>query len=687
MADAKENQVENKSVKFSTLSGVFIPSVLAIFGAVIYFILPRTLGGVGLIKMLVIIMIAHSITIATSFSISAIASNIKVKGGGLYYLISRTLGSEFGGTMGIQLFLAQTISISFYVIAFTKVIVGILAFFNIVFNEVYIAVISFIFFWIIAFMGARFVIRLQYIILGALLLSFVSIFIAPNPMLPMYDFFGLDGVPLAFWVAFIMFFPAVTGMDAGVGMSGDLKDPKKSLKVGSFASIFFTLFVYIALTVKLFVSATPDELSNDIFIVQKIAYVPALVVLGVFLSTSSSALSYLMTAPRTLKALITDRIISKKFKFFAKSIGKSTEPRMAMFVVLVIGLVVILTGGLFIVSQIVGIFFLTVYGWVNGAVFLENLSKNPSFRPSFKSPMIISLYGLVACCITMFLFNKWVTLAALIFQLLIFIILIKTKTSRNLESVWMGVLFQMYRNTFRWLENTDKSKINWRPNILAFCTNERNKVSIATFLSWVGLKRTITKLFILVSKYLKKEDKDFDKINEEINELITKDDIRLFPKLILCNDYNENFRSIVQSQAIGTLPFNTVLIDFDEQFDIHTVINDSKDLNKNILILRAQPGIPIYKNIDVWWSSSANGNMMILFAHMISHSKQWRSEDANINVYSVVETKKEHDSLKETLNRIKENARIDNISFEVIMRGGLKRIVDSPHPRTTRSNE
>ncbi len=125
--------------KFNTFGGVFVPAVLAIFGAVVYYITPRLLGGLGLLKMLAILLIAHSVTIATAFSIAGISTNIRVKGGGLYYLISRSLGTEIGGSMGIQLFLAQTISISFYTIAFSKAVMSIFSMFGMVVPEVWIA--------------------------------------------------------------------------------------------------------------------------------------------------------------------------------------------------------------------------------------------------------------------------------------------------------------------------------------------------------------------------------------------------------------------------------------------------------------------------------------------------------------------------------------------------------------------
>ena len=114
----ENNKKKPTPYKFNTFSGVFVPSVLAILGAVMYYIAPKVTGGLGLVQMVAVVVLAHSITIATAFSISSIATNIRVKGGGLYYLISRSLGTEFGGSIGIQLFLAQTIAVAFYTIAF-----------------------------------------------------------------------------------------------------------------------------------------------------------------------------------------------------------------------------------------------------------------------------------------------------------------------------------------------------------------------------------------------------------------------------------------------------------------------------------------------------------------------------------------------------------------------------------------
>ncbi|MCB9359553.1 amino acid permease [Candidatus Woesearchaeota archaeon] len=653
--------------KFNTVSGVFVPSVLAIFGAVLYYVAPRVLGGVGLINMMLIILIAHLITIATAFSISAIATNIYVKGGGLYYLISRSLGTEFGGSMGIQLFFAQTISIGFYAIAFSKAVVGILSAYDIFWSWKLIAVCSFIIFWIIAFIGADFVIKLQYGILGVILASFVSIFLSPNRIPTANEFLGVGGEHLAFWVAFAMFFPAVTGMDAGVAMSGDLKDPRKSLVRGSFSAILITMFLYLAIAVKYFYSADLAALSGNLYIVQTFSAIPWMVILGVLLSTSSSALSYLMAAPRTLRALGKDNIFGKRWTFLKKGIGQSNEPRIAMFATLIIGIIVIVSGDLFLVSQMVAIFFLNVYGWINGAAFLEKISKNPSFRPSFNPPAAFSFIGMVACYLVMYLFNPIIMFISIALQLVIFGLLVITKTSSKLESVWQGVLFQLFRVILRRMEEAEESKKNWRPTIVSFCINEDNKSTMANLLNWIGGGTGITNMYYLIPRSFKTYGKERDEIENDIMEYVKDYKLNIYPKVILCNDYNESVKAVMQSDTLGNLPHNTVLIDFDERFKTDEILNTCVSLKKNVVILRNRAGFSDFKTIDIWWDGSDNGNMMLLLSYLISNSKRWNENYVEITLYKIARTKEDEEKSKTELAKVIENARIDNVNVEVIM--------------------
>jgi solute carrier family 12 (sodium/potassium/chloride transporter), member 2 len=661
----KEKASAKQPFKFNTFSGVFVPSVLAIFGAVMFLILPKVLGGVGLLPMLGIILLAHSVSIATAFSLSAIATNIKVRGGGLYYLISRSLGSEFGGALGVQLFLAQTVGVSFYSIAFARGLSVVFASVNIILPEVYIAFFSCLAFGMIAWGGAKFVVKIQYFILAAIGLALVSIFLGEGTGLYVPELVATTSIP--FWVAFAMFFPAVTGIDAGVGMSGDLKDPKKSLVKGTFIAIIVTMFAYIVLAMKLSYVATLSELFTNPMIIQTISIVPALVLLGILLATFSSALSYFMAAPRTLRALAQDNIFSSKIKFLGKSIGNSTEPRAALIVSIIIACLVIFTGDLDFVSQVVAIFFLNVYGWVNGAAFFEKISKNPSYRPSFNSPWIISFYGMIISYVIMYLFNPGVMIISILFQVIVFVILSKTKSSIKLESVWEGVLFQSLRRVVSRIEKTAKSKKNWRPTVVAFCANDTNRNLMFSLLDWIGSHTGIVKFYYLMSGKVEKSTKKREIIEEDMKNYIKENRLELYPRVIDSENFRQTVETILQSETIGNLPPNTAILHFDKSFDIDKLALLAVRLKKNVVILKNNSGFSDFKYIDVWWDDPDNGNLMLMLAYLISHSKAWMEKEASIRLFKAVKNQKEADEFRAKLNKLLIDSRINNVALHIVI--------------------
>lgn len=675
------------AVKFSTTSGVFVPSVLAILGAVMYLIAPKVLGGVGLIKMFAILVIAHAITIATAYSISAIATNIKVKGGGLYYLISRSLGREFGGSMGIQLYLAQTIGAAFYTIAFTEAFHVLLGSFGVIVAKKYLAMFCLLVFSLAAFRGARFVIKLQYFILLTILLSIGAVFLAPNNADNAAHMMGDAGEQIAFWVAFALFFPAVTGIDAGVGMSGELKNPRQSLVRGTFAAIIFTFVIYSLLMLKLSYAATPLELSQNLIVVKIANYsgLGYLVYAGILVATISSALSYLMTGPRTLRAMVDDKIFPQDMSFMGKGLGESKEPHVALLVSFIIGEMVIFFGGLEIVSAIVAMFFLNVYGWINGAAFLEKLSNNPSYRPTFNSPLGVSFFGMIACYFVMYLFNPYVMIIGILFQMTVFLILTKNRPSVRYESVWEGVLFQLFRGILNRIEESHRSKKNWRPTVISFSINERNHTQMFSMLDWISSNRSIMKMYAVIKGNIKDKATERAELEAKIKDYVKEYDLELFPRVIVTPNFEVTFETVVQSETVGNLPLNTILMDFDERIKLELVANISLDQKKNFIIMRNQTGVSDYRKIDVWWKNPHNGNFALLLAYLITESRKWRAKDSVIRVYNLVPKKEDISAARDKVNRMIAQSRIDNVEVNIIQESE-KHLADTIHKTSAYSD-
>jgi hypothetical protein len=168
-----------ESSKRGTFGDVFTPSVLTILGIILFLRLGFVVGSAGLMKALVIIAIANAISVLTSISLSAVATNLKVKGGGDYYLISRTLGVEFGGALGLVLFLAQSVSIAFNSIGFGEAASAIVAVPAVSSQGVAVAAVALLF--ILAWLGADVATRFQYVVMAFLAGALASFYAEFEP--------------------------------------------------------------------------------------------------------------------------------------------------------------------------------------------------------------------------------------------------------------------------------------------------------------------------------------------------------------------------------------------------------------------------------------------------------------------------------------------------------------------------
>ncbi|MCB0132051.1 MAG: amino acid permease, partial [Caldilineaceae bacterium] len=346
--------------RFGTFAGVFTPNVLTILGLILFLRTGWVVGQSGLFLALIIVLISNVITLLTGLSLSAISTSMRVRTGGNYYLISRSLGLEIGGAIGIPLYLSQAISVAFYVIGFTEALLAV-PYFQAM-DARLISTLVVLLFGGIAFIGADFALRIQYVVLAALGVALLSFFaggwgtISTPTWTPSYS----PGV--GFWTVFAVFFPAVTGITVGASMSGDLKEPGVSIPRGTLASIFVTALIYVAAVIWLGLHGTPTELVENNLIMQQIARWPVFIYVGVWAATLSSALGSVMAAPRVLQALALDRVLPR---WLASQMGSRTEPRVAVLLTTAIAVLVVWLGDLNYVAPIISMFFLNTYGMTN----------------------------------------------------------------------------------------------------------------------------------------------------------------------------------------------------------------------------------------------------------------------------------------------------------------------------------
>ena len=359
--------------KLGTFLGVFTPTILTILGVIMYLRFGWVVGQVGLFKTLLIVLLANMITLLTSLSLSAIATNSHVGVGGAYFMISRSLGLEIGGAIGFPLFFSQALSVTLYAFGLAESL-------KFVWPEVPVSTAAFLIIVVVALLasrGASFALRSQIpvmILIGLSLLALAAGVIWGPGVKSATNLFNPDG-PASFWFVFAVFFPAVTGIMAGLSMSGDLAEPRRSIPYGSVAATLVGLLVYLVVPILLYFSADAASLIDDPLIWNRIALLgPWFVLPGLWGAIFSSAVGSMLGAPRTLQALATDSLMPRWLSVSAKP---GAEPRLGIVVTLVLSLTAVFLGDLNTVATVATMFFLSVYGTVNLVAALESLSGNP----------------------------------------------------------------------------------------------------------------------------------------------------------------------------------------------------------------------------------------------------------------------------------------------------------------------
>jgi len=670
--------------RFGTFAGVFVPSFEAILGAVLFIILPMLTGVMGFWQMVLIIVLANTVTLATGFSISDCTTNlVKVGAGGMYAISKSSLGKAFGGSIGIQLFIAQAASIGFYCIAFASplpnilinipLINSIIGEFSVTTRTQIIAAVFAILAFILALIGADFVVKIQIFIFVILVISVGSIAISPllvpaasagSPFTNSINFNGSilnikDGILIVgFMAAFTLFFPAVTGIDAGVGMSGKLKNPRKSLPKGTFLAVGITLIVYLGITYvfslisaeKLFIQDGDKFLeipANEIF--ASIPIISILLLIGILVAAGSSGIAYFLTAPRTVQALAKDNVLPGFLSFLGRDFTKNgKEPRWATVLTFFIVISVIAIGDIVTASMVVGICFLVVYGWINLAAFLERISGNPSFRPTSKGHWLISLYGFSICMIVISLFNIWVGIAVISSQLIIFLLILKYKAQNRLEGVWWGVIFSLLNWVLKRMKKIIQGTKNWRPIVSIFAMSDQDIVAEKTISMGKKIADYQGLVMLNVLKPQKQEEGTFN-FPEDAQLVSIEDD-----------DFDKSISSIVQSAMPGGFNINTILLPIDNRLNYVDIIETIIKLDRNVLLyLDGEIQEPGSNRIDVWWKGEENGNFMALLSYIISRSDEKSGKPLmKIRLIRKLFKGEEEDKARKEIQQLQDSARL-----------------------------
>jgi solute carrier family 12 (sodium/potassium/chloride transporter), member 2 len=640
MTDSPDSAADSGSSTgygFGTFKGVFTPSILTILGVIMYLRLPWVLGSVGLAQTVLIVTVSTFITFVTALSISAMATNMKVGAGGAYFMISRTLGLEVGAAVGLPLFLAQALGIAFYTVGFTELAVA--YFPQLPPTIVGVATIGVL--TALAYLSADLALKSQFVILALLLLSLAAFF-AGGPPGPPGAVVG-EALPSGtFWVAFAVFFPAVTGIEAGLGMSGDLKNPSRALPLGTMLAVGVGYLVYLAIPVFLsMVVSDPAVLLSDSLITTRVARWPELVVLGILGASLSSAMGALLGAPRTLQSLAKDRVVPR---ILGRGYGAGRDPRLATIVAFLIALAGILFGDLNSIASILSMFFLTSYAVLNLSAGLEGLIGSPAWRPDFRVPWWVSMLGFAACVIAMLMIDAGATIVAVVLSALVYLGVQRRQLHARWGDVRYGVLMLIVRLSLEALSRMRPDARSWNPNVLVLSGAPSSRWHLVV----IGRALAGESGLLTVATVLTDPGQDLDRrataLRRTVEQYLEQQHVPALVKIVTDSSVTSGLIALVRSYGFGPLVPNTVMVgksvNSDNPVQHAELLALIQRRRSNLIVLHEGEDLPVLtraRRIDIWWRGHRrNFGLMLALAFLLKQHEAW--DMAEVWVWRIVDT-------------------------------------------------
>lgn len=644
--------------KFGSFNGVLRPTILTILGVMLYLREGWVVGNAGLLGAILVILACYVITGTTAFSISSITTNVRVGSGGAFSIISQSLGLEVGGSVGIPLFLAQGLSAALY-------IQGIAETWMYVFphhNRYLVVLIVFMMAFMLAFYSAKLAFRVQSFVMLGLIAALVSMFLGlrSHPVNPSPVLWGNfeDG---SFWMLFAVFFPAATGIMVGASMSGSLREPRRSIPLGTLSAWGISLLVYLSVAVWYALLGTPEKLrdTSTIFAAEHAA-VRELVLIGIVSSCFSAALSSLVAAPRVLQALASHRIVPLYSRFQKVTKG---EPRNASLFTGVLVLATLLIGDLNAIAKILTMFFLVIYFMINFVLFIEHRLKMISFRPQFPIPSWIPLMGSLSCMMAILIINPLSGMIAIIFVLGIYFYL----DSLELQTPWETVHSGIFAGIANWaakkvtLSGRFNTKRSWKPDLL---------IPVERTTQLEGYYRIVRALIMpqgsiqVVGICAKPEA--FPKLSEMVTEF-QKEGLFATGSVLDGMDFLTGLRSCITVKNGSFFRPNTIFVSLDNrtEAELQAIVGMAKAYRMGVILLGIHPESRLgrERKINLWvrdqspnWQLGlelANLDYSVLLSYQLN-----RNWGASIRVLSVARDVEDVPATQKFLTKLMRYARM-----------------------------
>ncbi|XP_010157672.1 PREDICTED: solute carrier family 12 member 1 isoform X2 [Eurypyga helias] len=623
-AASKEEENKTGFVKFGWVKGVLVRCMLNIWGVMLFIRLSWIVGQAGIGLGIIVIGLSVVVTTLTGISMSAICTNGVVRGGGAYYLISRSLGPEFGGSIGLIFAFANAVAVAMYVVGFAETVVELLKESDTLmvdeFNDIrIIGTITVVCLLGISVAGMEWEAKAQVILLVVLLVAIANFFIGTviptNNEKKARGFFNYQASIFAenfgpdfrsgegFFSVFAIFFPAATGILAGANISGDLKDPQGAIPKGTMLAILITTVAYIGVAICAASCVVRDAtgnindtvvpgmscngssacslgydfsrcasqpcdygLMNNFQVMSMVSGFGPLITAGIFSATLSSALASLVSAPKVFQALCKDNVY-KGLHFFAKGYGKNNEPIRGYVLTFVIAMAFILIAELNTIAPIISNFFLASYALINFSCFHASYAKSPGWRPAFRYyNMWVSLFGALLCCGVMFVINWWAALITYAIELFLYIYVTYKKPEVNWGSSTQALYYINALDSALALTTVEDHVKNFRPQCIALTGAPMVRPAL------LDITHTFTKnngLCICCEVYTGPRKLCVKEMNSGMAKKqawLTKNKRKAFYAAVAADSFRDGVKSLLQASGLGRMKPNTLVIGFKKDW-------------------------------------------------------------------------------------------------------------------------
>ncbi|KAL5477218.1 hypothetical protein EMCRGX_G023982 [Ephydatia muelleri] len=594
--------------KLGTIFGVTIPCTLTILSVLLFLRLGFVLGQAGYLTTLGMLVIGYTVAFTTILSISAIVTSVTVEGGGVYFLVSRSLGPELGGAIGTIFYVANIFGSTSYIIGVVEVIdtsIGVggtlvktgqgIPAFQYWYDFLYGTVVL-LFVLVVCLVGAKFFTKTTTVTFIIVLIAIASVMFSfgfvpertitspphnPNPdnITLVYTSwswqtfkenlgtrYSIDYTDPSegikdFKSVFAIFFSGCIGIMGGVNISGDLKNPSRAIPEGTILALGITLALYLVMFTFTAFTCGRDLLINNYNFLYEINAAGPIISVSVFAITLSASLANLIGATKILHAVAKDKLFGNILHPFTWTVGKSKQPFMAVLFSWFIVQMLLFLHHLNSITPLTTIFFIISYGVVNMSCFILKMTSAPNFRPTFEvHPKFTSALGTISCLVMMFFINAIYAGVTIALLLAIVIYLLIRGPAKPWGEVSQAIIYHQVRKFLLRLDIRKSHVRFWRPEVLLLVSNPRSAYHLIEFTN------DLKKGGLYVMGHVMAKPLDFETAHQYTTQLQTWlsfvdiTNVKAFVEITISASVRAGVQSLLTTAGLGGMKPNMVIL-------------------------------------------------------------------------------------------------------------------------------